>query len=398
MLESAGKMGAVANNIETQAERLENMIRKQTQEVASSAKEFEARTHNLNGSLGRYLETVKENTDNFSNHFMKTGKEFTTTSKELQSNFASTMEEIGKHSADFENNLRRLMGGMVKTSELIKTHSEQVTENQQSLNNFSESSGKSLTRIAERVNNLTNGFDKVSGKINENITRLNSSIIDQKSGVVAVSSDLKDIRDDLMNQCREALEITERANKIFAKMPEHLLESGDTHIDKMKQAKGQENTHKSDLSESSNLELQTRSMDNNNHNEETLVASPVSAYTFMQTPAKWGEEKSLRDDNIALEDTMKRGEMPSPLPPPSQQLNPHHAFIAETNRTVKELHHTTAELANLIMNGKIDKTLQDKYSEGKIDIFTRQLLELEEQDFSKFMRKKSGKCNRAKSY
>ena len=384
LLESAGKMGAVADNIENQAERLENMIRKQTQEVASSAKEFEARTHNLNGSLGRYLETVKENTDNFSSHFMKTGKEFTTVSKELKSNFASTMEEIGKHSADFESNLKRLMGGMLKTSEMIKNHSEKVSENEQSLSNFSESSSKSLTRIAERVNNLTNGFDKVSTKINENITRLNSSITDQKSGVIAVSSDLKDIRDDLMNQCREALEITERANRIFAKMPETLLESGDTHIDKIKQAS---------QSESSPPNLQTRLMDNNNHNEETLIASPVSAYTFMQTPAKSDSETSSSEaDNITLEDdTLSRDEMPPSLPPlpplPSGQQDEHRAFIDETNRTVKELHQTTAQLANLIMNGKIDKTLQDKYSEGKVDIFTRQLLEIGERDFSKFMRR-----------
>ncbi len=380
LLNSAGKMEKVAQNIEQQSSRLESVIQHQTREVEKSAQDFETRIHDLTGSLGRYLNTIRESGDDFTTHFSKTGKEFGITATDIQNNFKTTIEMLTQNSTTFETHLRHLLGGMQQTSTSLKNHTNQIADSDQALITFSETSKKSMNRVIEKLEALGGNFDNVSEKINSNIQRLSSSISNQKTGVIAVSSDLKDIRDDLTRQCREALDITERANKIFKNMPETLTNEGDSLIKQINVIKHETEAMSRQVSNDLSTVNHSQYHDPKNHEQvaETIdivstsatqpVQAPLTKTTSMpaQTPSSHHEPHS-------------RSQIPTS--PKNSNNTKYREFMNLANRVVQELHQTTSELSRLIMPQEERALSQKAFLAGERNVFTRQFLTRSNQDF-----------------
>ena len=248
------------------------------------------------------------------------------------------------------------------------------------MNEFDAISKQAVDSVIEKLGNLSGAFDKVTERMNHNIVKLSATIADKQSGMLSVSDKMQTVQEQLVNQCREAMNITNEASEVFKGSVFKSLPSN--------------------VNSNSNSDMPINA-DVNINAEHSIVAKPQnrvahrdSLLTTITTP-----EKGLSPRNPNIQPEM-RPEMQSDIKPVQQHTAlpqmrdenspPAHKvddmkyrnFMNSARNLIEDLHKTSAELSRNLLDKSEFKKIDTDYNAGKRNAFTLHLLSRHNNDFA----------------
>ncbi|MCH9852906.1 MAG: hypothetical protein K0U45_05315 [Alphaproteobacteria bacterium] len=363
---SAVQMRDVAKDVERHSSTFENIVQAQLREIDQYGQDFESRINDLNGSLGRYLHSIKEQGNQFSAQFIKNSDSFHHTAEKINQTFGTAIGGLTKNSSEFENNLRRLLTSLQQTGTLVQNHSNQISVNNQKMNEFDAISKQAVDSVIEKLSNLSNAFDKVTERMNHNIVKLSATIADKQSGMLSVSDKMQNVQEQLVNQCREAMNITNQASEVFKSLPHANTDmniNGDANIN------------------AENMMSQNALQNASPHDIILAKAQNKDALlTTITTP-----EKGLPPRKPEMRQPERRPEqhqMQDKISPPAVDDIKYRNFMNSARNLIEDLHKTSAALSKNLIDKTEFRKIENDYKAGKRNAFTLHLLSRNNDDFA----------------
>ncbi|MCH9845825.1 MAG: hypothetical protein K0U39_10005 [Alphaproteobacteria bacterium] len=356
---SAVQMRDVAKDVERHSSTFETIVQAQLREIDQYGQDFETRINDLNGSLGRYLNSIKEQGNQFSAQFIKNSDSFHHTAEKINQTFGTAIGGLTKNSSEFENNLRRLLTSLQQTGTLVQNHSNQISVNNQKMNEFDAISKQAVDRVIEKLSNLSGAFDKVTERMNHNIVKLSATIADKQSGMLSVSDKMQNVQEQLVNQCREAMNITNQASEVFKSLPHHV--NADVNI----------NTEHALPQDVMSQDVMPAAMPQNRDAVVTTITTP---------------EKGLppRKPEMQPEQRLVQHETSDENSPPAHKVDDikYRNFMNSARNLIEDLHKTSVELSRNLLDKAEFKNIDNDYKKGKRNAFTLHLLNRNNNDFA----------------
>ena len=209
--------------------------------------------------------------------------------------------------------------------------------------------------------------------MNHNIVKLSATIADKQSGMLSVSDKMQSVQEQLVDQCREAMNITSQASEVFKNLPNNDV----------------------------NLNAETAPIGNvmpkNDPRNDIAVKPQPIAYREARRVSHTAPSDSHADSHTnSLATTITTPEKGLPPRKPEQhqmreEISPpaHKAddmkyrnFMNSARNLIEDLHKTSVELSRNLLDKSEFKKIESDYKKGKRNAFTLHLLSRNNHDFT----------------